>query len=309
MSIDRPAVAAIDVGTSTILILIAFCCNTKFEIIYENEFIVRLGEGLDKNGAISPKALQRAISALNQIRQILSDNRVQRIHAVGTEVFRRAANRDQVLGDIKKRAGFDIQVISGASEAAFTFTAVNHFHPGDRDRMIIDIGGGSTEIITGSRGRFQGSISLPMGASILTEDSLKNAPAFQEQLASARRRVLSVFTAPMAKLSVSEKPELFGVAGTVTTLASMIMEMDVYLPDKVEGTVISREDISKAISRIAPMDMPQRREITGVNPDRAPIFLGGLCILEVLMEILGAGEMTVSNAGVRHGLILSGKSD
>ncbi|MFH1759525.1 MAG: hypothetical protein ABIA63_00355 [bacterium] len=306
MSTDPLIRAAVDVGTNSILLVIAHISrqNEKIEILFEKEFIVRLGQSLQDKSVISSEAQSRAIQALLQVSEILKSRHVEDVRTVGTQVFRLAKNSKEVIQKIKEQTGISVQVLTGAQEAELSYKGLNLFYPHDQKRMLLDMGGGSTEIIIGNGACFEHSISLPLGALVLTEFCLKNVPPSGTDLNKARSAVLALFSEPVKRLNLSAVHKLYTVGGTATTLVSMLKKMEFYNTGDVEGSKISVKQISTAMEEFALLNSGQRRQAKGVHPNRAPIFLGGLIIFQCIMELFKAEECVVSNAGIRHGMIL-----
>jgi exopolyphosphatase / guanosine-5'-triphosphate,3'-diphosphate pyrophosphatase len=292
--------ATIDIGTNTTLLLVARVVP-HIEVLEERAEITRLGRGIGRQGALDPEAIGHTLAALREF-ATAARRHGARIAAVGTEALRRAANAAAFLGPAAEILGSEVEVIDGEREAALTFRAVVESFPGVRsgDLVVVDIGGGSTEIVLASNGRVKFRTSVPLGSVRLTEAFVHHDPptrAEQEEIAGA------VDAAVAAVPFSSRNATLVGVAGTVTSLAAMSLELAPYDAARVHGHRLARADLGRELNRLAATTQAERERIVGLDPRRADVIFAGAVILDRIAGAAAAAEVLVSDRGIRWGLL------
>jgi exopolyphosphatase/guanosine-5'-triphosphate,3'-diphosphate pyrophosphatase len=293
--------ATIDIGTNTTLLLVAAVDGPTVEVLEERAEITRLGRGIGKGGALDPDAIARTLTALRDYAAVARRHGA-RIAAVGTEGLRRAANAAAFLAPAAEILGTPVEVIDGEREAALTFRAVVASFPDLRggELAVVDIGGGSTEIVLASAGEVGFRTSLPLGSVRLTEALVHHdPPTGPEQAALAG----AVDTAIRAVPFLSRPATLVGVAGTVTSLAAMALELATYDPARVHGYRLSRADLGRQIARLGAAPQAERERMVGLDPRRADVILAGAVILDRIAAAAGVGDVLVSDRGIRWGLL------
>ena len=291
--------ATIDIGTNTTLLLVARS-GPAVEVLEERAEITRLGRGIGRQGALDGEAIARTLAALRDFAAVARRHGA-RIAAVGTEALRRASNAAAFLGPAAEILGTEIEVIDGEREAALTFRAVVASFPDLRagPLVVVDIGGGSTEIVLASDGDVQFRTSLPLGSVRLTEAFVRHDPATAaEQEAIAQAIDTAIAAVPFAR----QAAPLVGVAGTVTSLAAMAQLLASYDPARVHGYRLSRRDLGGEIARLAAATQAERERMTGLDPRRADVILAGALILDRVAAAAGVDEVRVSDRGIRWGL-------
>jgi len=292
--------AAIDIGTNTILLLILDEHEGVFRDVIDMSAIVRLGEGLAKSGSLNGPAMSRTIDAIRRYTDIARSHGVERLFCVGTAALREASNSEEFLRTVRNAFGFTIEIISARQEAYYTYLSVRDDPEVCVGSMtVIDIGGGSTEVIAGTDKEFVGFASLPMGSVRLTDAFITHDPPLAEELdqvASYIRENLS--TAPFPEAST-----LIGTGGTVTNIASIIIGIAAYDKERVHGFVIELSDLKEFITSLARLTGGERKNVKGMEPGREDIIVQGALILREIMEHGGFERCTVSAAGVRYGVI------
>lgn len=298
--------AAIDIGTNSILLLIADLSGNKLNVIREEQELPRLGKGVDQNRILQAESMERVLTVLKGYKSILSNTHpdlpLQTVVSA-TSAVRDAQNRDEFTDMVRRETGWTIRLLSGEEEAYITyFGAMRILDINHRDRyLVIDIGGGSTELAFGSGERFMNGISVDMGSVRFTERYLCNQPPTAEEMLRARKAVESHLN---GFLTTGAIDELVGVAGTVTTLVAVIQNMNSYDIKRVNGSRLKRDDLSAFIRKIASLSYD---EIERINPlflkGRADIILAGAVIVDGIMQLCGHESMTVSTGGIRHGLL------
>ena len=296
-------VSAIDIGTNTVLLLVAEVHGTNLEPIEHGHAIARLGQGVDEQRNISREAMGRVAGVLSEYMRISKEQQVERIVACGTSALRDAHNREEFLQLVRTQFGLEVKVLSGEEEAELTYVgALSEFPPEqEAEYAVIDIGGGSTEVITGTRSEVQSAVSLDFGCVRLTERFLRSTPpdprAVEECLTLIRDHTV---TLPAMRPSV----RLVGVAGTLTTLAALDLDLPLYDPLRVSGHVLSLHTIQRHFDHLRGKTLDELKSVPQIHTGRADILLAGVVILVELMKRMGKDEIIVSDRGLRYGFAL-----
>ena len=294
------ALATIDVGTNTTLLLIARVGEDgRLEALDERAEITRLGRGIGAGGALGADGIRATLTALRGYADLARAHGA-RLAAVGTEALRRAPNGADFLLPAAEILGVPIEVIDGEREAALTFRAVVDSFPDARQGrlIVVDIGGGSTEIVLAEGGRQTMARSLPLGSVRLTERNVGHDPITAGELSALRAAVAT----GLKGIAFPQGAALVGVAGTVTSLAAMAESMATYDPSRVHGYRLSREQLAAQIARLAGSRQAERERMIGLDPRRADVILAGAVILEEIAAAAGAPAVRVSDRGIRWGL-------
>lgn len=294
-------VAAIDCGTNTLLLLVADVAPDGVRVVQERAEIVRLGEGLDETGQLAPQAIARARAVLERYVAIIRDHECAHVLGVGTEALRRAKNGHLFVNDataLLGQVGGRFSVIDGEREARLSWRAVRASFPAlEGPRTVLDIGGGSTELIVGEQAIAEVK-SVPIGSVRLTERLLKHDPPTDDERAALRETIDRVLDgAPTPRGTV------VGIAGTVTTLSAMAQGLVVYDGDRVHGSTLDRRTLESTIERLGRTPLADRRRTPGLDPKRADVIYAGAVILERVLARAGAERCLVSDRGIRWGLI------
>jgi exopolyphosphatase/guanosine-5'-triphosphate,3'-diphosphate pyrophosphatase len=304
--------AGIDIGTNSLRLLIAQIDRNIFREIYADRKTTRLGKGLERTGKLDRDAEERSLNAIEDFTKIIRKHKVQYIAAIGTSALRNASNANEFIKEVKRKTGLTIIVISGEDEARLTLMGVarsleNHRKiSGEKleNALIIDIGGGSTEIIVTAHGRDPTVFSLPLGAVYLSERFIKHDPPDQKELEIIRCTVRSF----LGKIAIEIQPsrELFfaGTAGTITTLASIVLGLEAYNPDRINGSVLEGKAIDNIVYKLSQMTVKERSFIRGLEPGREDIILAGAIVTQEIMLFIGNSSLVVSDWGLREGIVL-----
>lgn len=291
--------ASIDVGTNTVLLLIVDIGETIREIA-DISTTVRLGEGLKETGCISQGAMDRGLKVLRGYADMMAAHGVEHISCVGTSALREAKNGKEFLDLAENRFGISVRIISERDEAYYTYLSVKNDRIIDRERfMIVDIGGGSTEIIAGDREALRGFESLPVGSVKLTEMFIRNDPPVESEMNAMTAYIRPLFD----RRFLGHSDVLVGTGGTITTLASIIRECEYFDKDRIHGFCIRYEAICSAIDMLQKMSVAERRTVRGMEKGREDIILQGTVLLREMMSFYCIGECIVSVKGVRYGVI------
>ncbi|MCX5806415.1 MAG: Ppx/GppA phosphatase family protein [Proteobacteria bacterium] len=292
--------ASIDVGTNAVLLLIAQSCNGISDIL-DISTITRLGENLKEKGCLSDEAMTRTFYALEKYRKIVDKNDVCEILCVGTSALREAENAEVFLKMVREKLKFTIRVISEHDEAHYTYLSVkNDELIKDENVIVVDIGGGSTEIIKGNSQEFFNFISLRAGAGKLTEMFVKHDPPPDDELSLLAAYVKDLLLKlPFDGCGCS----LIGTGGTITTMAGILRGLEVFDKDKIHAFRITLEKIDTLIDLMKSMDSSNRSAIVGMEKGREDILLQGIIFLREIMVYFGFNNLIVSTKGVRYGII------
>ncbi len=296
-----PRLATIDVGTNTTLLLVAEVGDTSPEVLDERAEITRLGRGIGADGRLGRAGVERTLAVLADYRDIAAKHGAA-IHAVGTEALRRASNADEFLGPASAILETAVEVIDGDREAALTFLAALRSFPelAERNAVVVDIGGGSTEIIVARAGAIEFRRSLPIGSVRLTERHIANDPAQGSEVAAAEDEIAHL----LAGVPFPSGPlVLIGTAGTVTTLAAMALGLRSYDPALVHGHRLSLTALDAQIVRLRVSTQAEREKMAGLDPKRADVILAGACILRRIAESAHVSDILVNDRGIRWGLL------
>jgi len=301
-------VAAVDCGTNSVRLLIADVLPGRKVDVLRQMRVVRLGEGVDRTGELSPQALERTRVALVDYAATCRQYDVERIRMVATSATRDARNRSAFTEMVEVVLGVTPDVVSGAEEAALSFTGAT----GDlRDNesapapyLVIDIGGGSTEVVIGSAG-VQAALSVDVGCVRLTERHLWADPPTAAQIAAARVDVMSALDQVAAAVPVEQARTAIGLAGSVTTVAALALGLPAYDSEAIHLSRLSARHIRVVSERLLGMTRAQRADLPVMHPGRVDVIGGGALVLEAVVERFGLDEVLVSERDILDGIALS----
>lgn len=293
--------ASIDIGTNTILLLIAEVFGGELKTLDDTETVVRLGEGVHQAGFLSERAMERGIQTLKDYLNRCQRMEVQKIFAVGTNALREAKNSDLFRQRVKEKLNLDIQVISGEEEAGLSFLAVvRDFQNPLENLLVVDVGGGSTELILGKGDKIIRWVSLPLGIVRFTERFLPSDPVQDEEyeaMVEEIQKQLLNFPFPDYPLS------MVSIGGTGTALASVEQGLGKFMVEKIHGFVLTKEALKNQLSLYRSKNIDERKKIKGLSPSRADVILAGGAVLYHIMEKFNCSSLTISAHGVRYGLL------
>jgi exopolyphosphatase / guanosine-5'-triphosphate,3'-diphosphate pyrophosphatase len=287
-------VAAIDLGTNTTRLLVADVQDGQVSEVSRRTRITRLGEGVDARRRLLPLPIARVRNCLTDYRRELERLGAERSLAVATSAVRDAENGEAFLGELEWSYGFTTRLLTGEEEAELTLRGVGK--TGD-DVVVIDIGGGSTELV-GARGR----VSTELGSVRLTERFLASDPPTEDEL-----DVLAVAARSALTEQVPEELRArhgIGVAGTITSLAALDLGLVDYDPERVHGHRLGDAGVKVQLERLAVLPLAERRSVPGLEPERAPVIVAGAVILREVMRHFGLSAIEVSEHDILHGAAL-----
>ena len=297
-----PRYAVIDIGTNSIKFHIGEKrSDGTWGVLVDRADITRLGEGLQTTGEISPEAMDRRAGAIGEMVAEARRHEAVAIAAVGTMGLRTARNSAVLIERVRAQTGVTIEVISGDEESRLAYVAVKSGIGLSSGSMVIfDTGGGSTGFTFGRGTAVDERYSLNVGAIRFTEQFGLGARVSPDVLA----RAIHAIAGDLTSLDSARKPDaLVGMGGTVTNIAGVKHRLAKYDADIVQGSVIERNEIERQISMYAARNTDERRQIVGLQPKRADVILAGVCIVKVIMDKLSIDRFSVSDRGLRHGLL------
>ena len=313
----RQAYAALDLGTNNCRLLIARPSGENFTVIDAFSRVVRLGQDLAHSGRLADDAMDRALEALHVCSEKLRRRNVHLARSVATEACRRAANGEAFIERVRRETGIALDIISAEEEARLAVLGCHILlESGDGPAVIFDIGGGSTELVLIEPGGRVPHIldwqSVPYGVVSLTDTvgpNARGAAGRADRYARMRALVRDSFTefaeriAPVAK--AHDELRLMGTSGTVTTLASLHLELPSYDRRAVDGLIVPAEDMRRISERLSTLSQDERGEIPCIGTDRANLVVAGCAILESILDIWPARRLGVSDRGIREGILRS----
>ncbi len=283
-------------GTNSTRLLVADVSERGFEDIERIENVTGLGLGVDGTGRLSSEAIERTLRTLSTYRAVIRRIDVQATRAVATSATRDAANGNAVVDAAREVLGFRPEIIEGEEEAALVFAGATRLVDNPDDVLVIDIGGGSTEIVSNRLG-----VSIDIGSIRLTERCLPHHPATPADLADARREAGRV----IGGADLADRPTGIGTAGTWTTLAALSLGLDSQKPMEVEGAGLNLDDLEKLVRWLASLSLAEKQSLPAMNPKRAPMILGGAIVAETALRTLGLEQVTVTGYDILDGVCLS----
>ncbi len=312
MAVSR--VAAIDCGTNSIRLLIADVTDGRLRDVHRETRIVRLGQGVDATGQFAPEAIARTRAALADYAELLKAHNVERARMVATSAARDVANRDDffamtadVLGAVIP--GAVAEVISGSAEAALSFRgAVGELDSAGAPFVVVDLGGGSTEIVLG-REAVMASYSADIGCVRLTERCLHSDPPTPQEVAAARQVVAEKLEEALRVVPVESARTWVGLAGTMTTLSALAHHLTTYDAAAIHLSRVPGGDLLAVCDRLIGMTRSQRAALPPMHPGRVDVIGGGAIVVQELARELraraGIDELTVSEHDILDGIALS----
>jgi exopolyphosphatase/guanosine-5'-triphosphate,3'-diphosphate pyrophosphatase len=265
--------------------------------------ITRLGEGVDRNRALAHEALERTLITVAEYAATCGEYGVERLRVTGTSAVRDARNREDFFAGIEKLTGQAPEMLSGEAEARATFLGALSDLDNGLPALVVDIGGGSTELVSGTD-EPEHLVSLDIGCVRLFEKHLHSDPPQSQELETLRAEIRAALGDARRRLEVPAGARLIGVAGTVTQLAQLKTGLPVYDPDVTHHMVLSHGDVRRLVRRLESLSLSQRRRVKGLEPGRADVILAGGELLLAVMETFDNAEVLVSEKDILDGLVI-----
>jgi exopolyphosphatase/guanosine-5'-triphosphate,3'-diphosphate pyrophosphatase len=306
-------VAAIDCGTNSIRLLVADVTAGTVVDVHRETRIVRLGQDVDATGRLAAEALERTRAALADYATIARRAGAQRIRMVATSATRDAANREEFFAMVRRTLGTDAEVISGEEEARLSFTgAVGDLDPGEGPFVVVDVGGGSTEVVLGdwdgARAEIAAARSVNVGCVRITERHLHSDPPTPQEVRAAEAFAAQTLQEAFDEVPVEKARTWVGVAGTITTVSAVAQRLERYDPARTHLSRLSLEQLRSTAQALLSATRQQRAANPAIHPGRVDVIAGGALIVRVLAEELharaGISELVVSEHDILDGIAL-----
>ncbi len=307
-------VAAVDCGTNSIRLLVADVTGDGSRDVHREMRVVRLGQGVDATGVLAPEAIERTRVALADYTAVVRRTGAERVRMVATSATRDAANRDAFFGMVRATLGAEAEVITGDEEARLSFAgAVGDLDPDDGPFVVVDVGGGSTEVVVGDLTPagpvVRAARSVDVGCVRLTERCLPDDPPTADQVAKARAVSAEILADAFAAVPVDDVRTWVGVSGTVTTLSALAMDLPAYDPSVIHLSRLSLPDLHRVTAGLLAMPRAQRAALGPMHPGRVDVIAGGAIVVGELARELaaraGSRELVVSEHDILDGIARS----
>ncbi len=300
-------VAAFDCGTNSLRLLVADIdvdAGTSAELVRELR-VVRLGEAVDRTGRIADASLQRAFDAVEHYMALVLEHDVARIRFCATSAARDAENSEEFLTGIRERTGVEAEILDGDAEARVSFAgATRTLPPLPAPLLVVDVGGGSTELILGdAEGNIVGAESLDIGSVRLNERHLAGDPPSRNEIAAAVADIDGALDT--CSVDPADAGAVIGVAGTVTTLAAAVLDLGSYDRTVIHHSVLRADAVQGAVSRLLALEVEQRRALPYMHPGRADVIGAGGLILDRILRRTTVSSMLVSEHDILDGIAWS----
>jgi exopolyphosphatase / guanosine-5'-triphosphate,3'-diphosphate pyrophosphatase len=303
-------VAALDCGTNTLRLLVADLDTGAGQAHYVDRrtTIVRLGQDVDRTGVFAAAALERTFTTLDEYVAVVERRQVDAVRFVATSAARDVQNRAAFVDGVRDRLGVEPEIISGDEEARLAYDGATRQLTGrssiERPWLVLDIGGGSTELVLGAeRAASIRGVSVDVGSVRITERHLAGDPPTRDQVAAATADISAALQS--VRLPLGSARALIGVAGSITTMGAMVLDLPEYDRERVNLARLAAPDVLHAIDRVVAMSVAQRRALPFMHPDRADVIGAGALILGCVMERLGLPELVVSARDILDGIAWS----
>jgi exopolyphosphatase/guanosine-5'-triphosphate,3'-diphosphate pyrophosphatase len=297
-------VAGIDCGTNSIRLLVADVGDAGLTEVVRAMEIVRLGEGVDRTGRLSPAAIGRTRVALERYAKTIAETGAQRVRMVATSASRDAENADDFRAMVRGVLGQDPEVISGDAEARLSFTGAIAGLRAEAPYLVVDIGGGSTEFVLGTDA-VEAARSVDIGCVRLTERHLHDDPPTAAQIAAAEADIRAAVALARETVPVERAATLVGLAGTVTTVTALALGLPAYDSTKIHHARVTAAQVSDVTAMLLRSTHAERAALPVMHPGRVDVIGAGALVLQVLMEAVGADEMVASEHDILDGIALS----
>lgn len=300
--------ASIDIGTNSVLLLIGEQTELGLQVHEDVQRLPRLGAMVDSNGVLARQSIDRVLEVLKEYAEIIQtygDGVLKKTRVTATSAVRDAANKNEFLSLVKEFVGFEIQILSGEEEAKYTYLgAISQTQVESNSILVVDIGGGSTELAMGDSAQWLRGISVDMGCVRFNERYLFHNPPYQEEIGECRRSIEELLES--TKLRFPPNTQVVAVSGTATSLAAIDQQLFPYQLSRINNYRLNTDKLAKSIEIFSLHTYEQLIELhPEVMLGRADVFLAGLLILEGVLRYASVEEFIVSSGGIRHGILLS----
>lgn len=299
---------AIDIGTNSVRLLVAEREGKGWRTLKRCVEITRLGRAVDKTKYLDSQAISRTIKVVVKFKRILDEYKVAKFKIVATSAAREAKNIAEFASLVTEKTGCGLEVLTGSQEAKLTFRGAVGTENSVATRgkvVVVDIGGGSTEFIVGQDQNVIYLSSVDIGSVRLTEKYIKHDPPQNHELEEVKRHIRTETESVFKEIKKQKPQRVVGVAGTVTTLAAVKEELEVYNSEKIHGYLLTQRDIGILLDKFTALKLTDRRRLAGLDPRRADVIIAGTLIMQEILTGLGFEEVIVSEKDILDGLVSS----
>jgi exopolyphosphatase/guanosine-5'-triphosphate,3'-diphosphate pyrophosphatase len=297
--------AAIDIGSNSIRLMVAEAApDGEYRILDDEKRTTRLAHGLAESGELSDAAIEQSFQALQHMKAICEGYGVERVGVIATSAVREARNGSHFVTMVRERLGLNLEVISAQEEGELSFRSVErHFDLKNANAVVVDLGGGSAELIFAANGIVEEIFSLPLGSVRLTESLIQSDPLSEQDYRRLRKHIRRCFKEQVGKPEVWPHI-MIGAGGTFMALANISMRMRGEPYSALGGYELTRSEVRHILDYLRQLPLRGRRAVPGLNADRADIIVAGLVVIERLMKLLEVNRLQVHDRGIRDGLLL-----
>lgn len=293
--------AVIEIGSNSVRYLFGEKINNIVDIINEKRLVTRLRDSVEKTGYIEKKKLSETLGCVNKFISDAKKNQADNISIIATDVLRKAKNKDQAINYLNANTGYEIKILSPAEEARLAFLGATQSTNEEKNFLVFDIGGGSTEIVYGNKDKIKKSISLPLGAIRTTEEFLHNNPPKQEEIDN----LINNINRHLKDIGLSVLQETaIGIGGAATAAACLLLKKD-FIKREVHDFIIKEDDLVYLTDKLKSMPITELKSLPGMEKEKADIIFGGLYILKTLMNHFTVRNICVKTTGVLYGYLLT----
>jgi exopolyphosphatase/guanosine-5'-triphosphate,3'-diphosphate pyrophosphatase len=298
-------VGAVDIGTNSTRLLVADVDDGRIADVARETHITRLGEGVDERRRLLPVPIARVRNVLTDYRRALEALGAERTLAIATSAIRDAENGEAFLGEIEWSYGFATRLLTGHDEALLMFRGVTAERELDSGVVIVDVGGGSTELVAAEPDGVRWHESLDIGSVRLTERFLHGDPPTRDELDACAGAVRALLAERVPDEIRAETTSAIGVAGTITSLAALALGLEQYDRERVHGSVLKAESLSEQLDRLAALPVAERRKLSALDPERAPVIVAGAVIAREVLSFFGVNALEISERDILDGAALA----
>jgi exopolyphosphatase/guanosine-5'-triphosphate,3'-diphosphate pyrophosphatase len=295
---------AIDVGSNTVRsVVVEVPVGGPHRVIDDERAMTKLGRGLETTGMLDPEAVEESVSALKTMIKIGRNLGANEVHAIATEAVRRASNGQELLDRLREEAGLEVEVVSEEEEGRLVWLSAASMAKDMPFAVVLDIGGGSVEVIQAVRGEPASIVSLPIGARFMTERFVTGDPVADKSFKALKRHIRRSLRGAVTPLEPGV-PSIIGSGGTVSAIAAMVGGLRGKRYESLQGVEISRADVMQLLGILSHSTAEQRLAMPGASADRSDIILAGTLVLAEVMKLFGASKVLVNARGIREGIVL-----
>jgi exopolyphosphatase/guanosine-5'-triphosphate,3'-diphosphate pyrophosphatase len=298
---DSARVAVVDIGSNSTRLLVADVSDGHVLEVDRRTRVTRLASGVDLSGSLSGDAIERVCAVVGDYASAYQEHGAEAVDAIATSAVRDASNGDAFIAELRERFELEARTLAGAEEALLTYRGATAEARPPEPVAVIDIGGGSTELVIGSGAGIEFHTSMQAGVVRHTERHLQADPPTATELEQLAKDIRSLVIEAFSERSGLRVESGIAVAGTPTSLAAIDLALDPYDPERVHGHELSLQSIQHQLSELASLPLAERRQVTGLHPDRAPTIVAGVVVLVETMRVLGLDAVTVSEHDILHG--------